>query len=331
MARTLAMFTDTSLCIGCRACQVACKQWNELGPEVPEWTGGYQNHAHFTDKTFRLVRFIEEPRQPQRRAAWLLMSDVCKHCAQAGCLDACPTGAIYRTEYGTVNINQDICNGCRYCVVVLPLRGRQLQPRHRHRHEVHVLQRPHPQRPRARCAKACPTESIQFGFRDDLVAKAQQRVETLKGMGFKDAQLYGADSERLPRRSQRVLPAAGQAIDVQPPGQSEAARSATSRRLAALDRLGAGGRARASCSRSASAAAREAPMLKTPAWEMMIVWYFFLGGIAGGAYFTAAIADNFGSAARPPRGPDRLPARRSPWSGSAGSCSSPTSACPPGS
>src|SRR5437660_1562193 len=87
MARTLAMFTDTSLCIGCRACQVACKQWNELEMEVPEWTGGYQNHAHFTDKTFRLVRFIEEPK-PQGEMAWLLMSDVCKHCADAGCLNA---------------------------------------------------------------------------------------------------------------------------------------------------------------------------------------------------------------------------------------------------
>ena len=112
MARTLAMFTDTSLCIGCRACQVACKQWNELGLEVPAWTGGYQNQNHFTDKTFRLVRFIEEPGgKPNGDLAWLLMSDVCKHCAQAGCLDACPTGAIYRTEFGTVNINQDVCNG----------------------------------------------------------------------------------------------------------------------------------------------------------------------------------------------------------------------------
>ena len=104
MARTLAMFTDTSLCIGCRACQVACKQWNELPMEEPEWTGSYQNHAHFTDKTYRLVRFIEKP-QANGELQWLLMSDVCKHCAQAGCLDACPTGAIHRTEYGTVNIS----------------------------------------------------------------------------------------------------------------------------------------------------------------------------------------------------------------------------------
>src|SRR5512132_3757497 len=99
MARTLAMFTDTSLCIGCRACQVACKQWNELPSEPAEWTGSYQNHSTFTDKTYRLVRFIEKP-QANGELSWLLMSDVCKH--------------------GTVNINQDVCNGCRYCVSSCP-------------------------------------------------------------------------------------------------------------------------------------------------------------------------------------------------------------------
>src|SRR5439155_966726 len=102
MARTLAMFTDVSLCIGCRACQVACKQWNQLAPEEPEWTGTYQNHAHFTDKSYRLVRFFEETDAKGQMKQWHMMSDVCKHCAQAGCLEACPTGAIYRTEYGTL-------------------------------------------------------------------------------------------------------------------------------------------------------------------------------------------------------------------------------------
>ena len=194
MARTLAMFTDTSLCIGCRACQVACKQWNELGQELPEWTGTYQNHHHFTDKTFRLVRFVEEP-TPGGDLAWLLMSDVCKHCAQAGCLDACPTGAIYRTEYGTVNINQDVCNGCRYCVSACPFGvvsfNRETGTARKCtfcNDRIHNGLGP-------ACAKACPTESIQFGFRDDLAARAQKRVETLRAMGFKDAQLYGADSK----------------------------------------------------------------------------------------------------------------------------------------
>src|SRR2546425_6961392 len=198
MARTLAMFTDTSLCIGCRACQVACKQWNELGLEVPEWTGTYQNHAHFTDKTFRLVRFIEEPK-PTGDLAWLLMSDVCKQCADAGCLNACPTGAIYRTQYGTVNINQDVCNGCRYCVSACPFGVVSFnESTGTAKKCTFCNDRIHNGLGPA-CAKACPTESIQFGFRDELVAKANKRVETLKGMGFKDAQLYGADSGGLLR------------------------------------------------------------------------------------------------------------------------------------
>jgi formate dehydrogenase iron-sulfur subunit len=172
MARTLAMFTDTSLCIGCRACQVACKQWNELPSEQPEWTGSYQNHSTFTDKTYRLVRFIEKP-QANGELSWLLMSDVCKHCAQAGCLDACPTGAIYRTEFGTVNINQDVCNGCRYCVSSCPFgvvsfnhdTGRANKCTFCN-DRIHNGLGP-------ACAKTCPTESIQFGFRDELVAKAE--------------------------------------------------------------------------------------------------------------------------------------------------------------
>jgi len=192
MARTVAMFTDISLCIGCRACQVACKQWNQLEAEEPEWTGTYQNHAHFTDKTYRLVRFIEQ-KDDKGGLQWNMMSDVCKHCAQAGCLEACPTGAIYRTQYGTVNINQDICNGCRYCVSACPFgvvafnhdTGRASKCTFCN-DRLHNGLRP-------ACAKACPTESIQFGFRDELPAKARKRVEELKKMGYKNAQLYGED------------------------------------------------------------------------------------------------------------------------------------------
>ena len=195
MARTLAMFTDTSLCIGCRACQVACKQWNELDMEVPDWTGTYQNHTHFTDKTFRLVRFIEEPGgKPNGELAWLLMSDVCKHCAEAGCLNACPTGAIYRTEHGTVNISQDVCNGCRYCVSACPFGVVAFNEQTGTASKCTFCNDRIHNGLGPACAKACPTESIQFGFRDELVARAQQRVEKLRTMGFKEAHLYGADS-----------------------------------------------------------------------------------------------------------------------------------------
>jgi formate dehydrogenase iron-sulfur subunit len=181
-----------SLCIGCRACQVACKQWNQLPAEEPEWTGTYQNHAHFTDKSYRLVRFIEQ-KDEKGGLRWHLMSDVCKHCAQAGCLEACPTGAIYRTEHGTVNINQDICNGCRYCVSACPFGVVAFnQDTGRASKCTFCNDRIHNGLGPA-CAKACPTESIQFGFRDDLAAKARKRVEDLKKMGFTSAQLYGED------------------------------------------------------------------------------------------------------------------------------------------
>src|SRR5438876_850090 len=193
MARTLAMFTDVSLCIGCRACQVACKQWNQLAPEEPEWTGTYQNHSHFTDKSYRLVRFFEEA-DDKGGIRWHMMSDVCKHCAQAGCLEACPTGAIYRTEYGTVNINQDICNGCRYCVSACPFGVVAFN------HDTGTAtkctfcnDRIHNGLGPA-CAKACPTQSIKFGFRDELAVVAKKRIEALKTLGYKDAQLYGEDT-----------------------------------------------------------------------------------------------------------------------------------------
>src|SRR2546422_8751799 len=102
MARTLAMFTDTSLCIGCRACQVACKQWNELGLEVPEWTGGYQNHAHFTDKTYRLVRVVGGPgAQPHGGLAPRLLSGGCQQRAPAGGPGARPTGALSPAQVWT--------------------------------------------------------------------------------------------------------------------------------------------------------------------------------------------------------------------------------------
>src|SRR3989442_2017476 len=99
MARTLAMFTDTSLCIGCRACQVACKQWNELGLEVPEWTGGYQNHAHFTDKTYRLARVVGAPSgKPNGGLPSLLISGGRQHSAPAGGPEPRPPGRTYPAQ-----------------------------------------------------------------------------------------------------------------------------------------------------------------------------------------------------------------------------------------
>jgi formate dehydrogenase iron-sulfur subunit len=126
--KTAAFFTDPTVCIGCKACEVACKEWNQLPDDGLEWSGlSYDNTRHLGASTWRHVSFLEQ-KQPlgqqstgtQEPFRWIFMSDVCKHCGNAGCLEACPTGAIVRTEFGSVYVQPDVCNGCGHCVVSCP-------------------------------------------------------------------------------------------------------------------------------------------------------------------------------------------------------------------
>ncbi len=208
----LGFFTDTSVCIGCKACEIACKEWNLVPEDGLRFSGeSFDNTGSLGANTWRHVAFIE-----QRRVAtggdggdgvrWLMSSDVCKHCTHAGCLDVCPTGALFRTEFGTVVVQQEICNGCGYCVPACPFgvidrREREQLPSIGDG-EVHGLGTTHKctlcydrlkDDMEPACAQACPTKSIQFGPLDELRSRARTRLERLHAEGVSEARLYGDD------------------------------------------------------------------------------------------------------------------------------------------
>ncbi|HEY3904127.1 MAG TPA: 4Fe-4S dicluster domain-containing protein, partial [Streptosporangiaceae bacterium] len=209
----MGFFTDTSVCIGCKACEVACKEWNHVPEDGLSLSGmSYDNTVGLSADTWRHVAFIEqsEPKAGVHRGSspsastaagvdgdgdfrWLMSSDVCKHCTHAACLDVCPTGALFRTEFGSVVVQEDVCNGCGYCIPACPYGvidqrkddgrawkctlcydrlGAGLEPA---------------------CAKACPTDSIQFGPLDELRDRAADRVAELHEAGVSRARLYGED------------------------------------------------------------------------------------------------------------------------------------------
>ncbi len=210
-------FTDTTLCIGCKACEVACKQWNQLPADGFDLTGmSYDNTRQLGATTWRHVSFIEQfdgtgrfnglqgatvaqtalDRSPNGFLTgnrWLMMSDLCKHCEHAGCLDACLTGAIIRNEFGDVYVQSDICNGCGYCVPSCPFGVIDLNAADGRAWKCTLCYDRQKDGFEPACAKACPTQSIQFGELDDLRQRAQERVGTLHQQGISDAYLYGVD------------------------------------------------------------------------------------------------------------------------------------------
>ncbi|MBX6754241.1 MAG: 4Fe-4S dicluster domain-containing protein [Thermorudis peleae] len=197
----MGFLTDTTLCIGCKACEVACKQWNQLPMDNFGFTGmSYDNTGDLGATTWRHVAFIERiddhtGRRPVKlqpfQSNWLMLSDVCKHCVYAGCMEACPTGAIIRTEFDTVVIQQDICNGCGYCVPACPFGVPELSLTDRKAHKCTLCYDRLKDGLEPACAKACPTDAIQFGPVPQLMERARKRVEELHQQGVTSAYIYG--------------------------------------------------------------------------------------------------------------------------------------------
>ena len=204
-----AFLTDSTLCIGCKACEVACKEWNRLPDDGIQWRGlSYDHTGALGHSTWRHVKFVEALGTRQKALygetpgivpsaqclvpTWNFSSDVCKHCEHAGCLDACPTGSIVRTEFGGVFIQPDVCNGCGYCVVSCPFGVVDRHPSDGRAFKCTFCYDRQKAGLVPACAKACPTESILFGEIDALRTRAAARVEELHARGVEDATLYDA-------------------------------------------------------------------------------------------------------------------------------------------
>jgi formate dehydrogenase iron-sulfur subunit len=213
----MGFFTDTSVCIGCKACEVACKEWNAIPEDGLKLTGmSYDNTEALGGSTWRHVAFVEQPvtrtstaldpgpgtapdaapGTPDIGAAadgvrWLMSSDVCKHCTHAACLDVCPTGALFRTEFGTVVVQSDVCNGCGYCIPACPYGVIGLREEDGRAWKCTLCYDRLEVGLEPACAKTCPTESIQFGELDELRERAERRLEQLHAAGTTSARLYG--------------------------------------------------------------------------------------------------------------------------------------------
>jgi formate dehydrogenase iron-sulfur subunit len=213
----MGFFTDTSVCIGCKACEVACKEWNAIPEDGIALSGmSYDNTVGLGADTWRHVAFIEQRKPLARQDSglhhdldvlsmaeqgsgdgadfrWLMASDVCKHCSEAACLDVCPTGSLFRTEFGTVVVQEDICNGCGYCIPACPYGVIDQRKDDGRAWKCTLCYDRLGQGMEPACAKACPTDSIQFGPLDELRERAQDRVRQLQDAGVHDARLYGED------------------------------------------------------------------------------------------------------------------------------------------
>jgi len=186
----VAKLIDESKCIGCKACQVACMQWNDNRDTIGSTVGVYDNPADLTTKSWTVMRFNEVERA-DGGLDWLIRKDGCMHCEDPGCLKACPApGAIVKYENGIVDFVKDNCIGCGYCVAGCPFNVPRISKDDHKAYKCTLCSDRVAQGEGAACAKSCPTKAIRFGKKKDLVEWANNRVKDLKERGYQNAGLY---------------------------------------------------------------------------------------------------------------------------------------------
>lgn len=186
----VAKLIDTTKCIGCKACQVACMEWNDLRDDIGTNVGVYDNPADLTDQSWTLMRFAEYE-SPEGTLEWLIRKDGCMHCEDPGCLKACPApGAIVQYNNGIVDFHEEHCIGCGYCITGCPFDVPRISKKDSKAYKctlcsdrVGVGQEP-------ACVKTCPTGAIVFGTKEDMVKHADDRIVDLKSRGYENAGLY---------------------------------------------------------------------------------------------------------------------------------------------
>ncbi|MCK6373764.1 MAG: formate dehydrogenase subunit beta [Zoogloea sp.] len=186
----VAKLIDVSKCIGCKACQVACMQWNDLRDEVGTCAGTYDNPRDMTDQSWTVMRYAEVESE-DRGLEWLIRKDGCMHCEDPGCLKACPApGAIIKYANGIVDFHQENCIGCGYCVTGCPFNVPRISKKDSKAYKCTLCSDRVAVGLEPACVKVCPTGSISFGSKEDMKELAAERVSELQERGFKNAGLY---------------------------------------------------------------------------------------------------------------------------------------------
>jgi formate dehydrogenase iron-sulfur subunit len=186
----VAKLIDTTKCIGCKACQVACMEWNDLRDEIGTNVGVYNNPPDMSDRSWTVMRFAEYE-NPKGDLEWLIRKDGCMHCADPGCLKACPSpGAIVQYANGIVDFHEENCIGCGYCVTGCPFDIPRISKHDKKAYKCTLCSDRVAVGLEPACVKSCPTGAIVFGTKEDMTQHAEERIEDLKSRGFDQAGLY---------------------------------------------------------------------------------------------------------------------------------------------